>query len=161
MSSRVERKTPEALGVPRAFCNCSEILPGTYLLIGLDQPRPLPALLPTLLPCFPRACLIHWRPAPPSSPPAPLRGWGRWYRGRDVACPQGEGVPVQAVQEAAAVLPQPVQEPGWERCGYLEKLVSEDQGGHSGVEPASATSRERLSQESTLGSIWIHFPTNN
>ena len=151
----MERKTPGALGAPRAFCNCSEILPGTYLPISLDHLLPLPVLLPTPLPCFPRACPMHRRAVPLSSPPAPPQGGGRWYRGRDVAGPQCEGAPVQAVQEGAAVLPQPVEEPGWERCRYLEKLVSEDQGGHGGVEPARVTSRERVKRGcwDPLGSI--------
>ena len=126
--------------------------------------------LASTTPCLPQRC------SPPSamfsqglsnalesSTPilAPCTPAGRWYRGRDVACPQREGAPVQAVQEGATVLPQPVEEPGWERCGYLEKLVSEDQGGHGGVEPARVTPRERRSQERMLRSIWIHFPTTN
>lgn len=59
------------------------------------------------------------------------------------------------------MLPQPVEELGREQRGYLEKLVSEDQGGHGGVEPAGVTPRKREGQEGMLGSTGIHLPINN
>lgn len=36
------------------------------------------------------------------------------YRGRDIPGPECESVPVQAVQEPVTVLPQPIEELGWE-----------------------------------------------
>lgn len=93
------------------------------------------------------ACPVYQRAVSLSLPTTLPREQGRWYRGSNITSPQREGGPVQAVQEGAAVLPQPIEELGWQQCGYLEKLVSEDQGGHSGVEPARVTSREREIQD--------------
>lgn len=95
------------------------------------------AIAPKSSPASPRdhpLSLLAPRLPPGSSPP-------QGYRGGDVTGPEGEGAPVQAVQQGAAVLPQPVQEPGGQRRGDLQELVGEDQGGHSGVEPAGVTQR--------------------
>lgn len=72
---------------------------------------------------------LHRSPPPDHSLP-------QGYRGGHITGPEGEGVPVEAVQQSAAVLPQPIQEPGGQRGGDLQELIGEDQGSHGGVEPA-------------------------
>lgn len=57
------------------------------------------------------------------------------YNGGLVSGPHGECVPVDVLQEGAAVLGQAVDEATGQRGGHLEKLIGVEQRRHRGVQP--------------------------